>query len=157
MKQILDAACGSKMFWYDRDNENVLFVDNRSVTDTLCDGRKLVIKPDVVADFTKLPFEDGTFRLVVFDPPHLLRIGETSWMAKKYGKLPEDWQSLIKQGFTECFKVLQPFGVLAFKWSSEQIPHAQVLKLAPEPPMFGDRRGKTRWTMFVKGARENGQ
>lgn len=114
MKQILDAACGSKMFWYDRDNENVLFVDNRSVTDTLCDGRKLVIKPDVVADFTKLPFEDGTFRLVVFDPPHLIRIGETSWMAKKYGKLPEDWQSLIKQGFTECFRVLQPFGVLAF-------------------------------------------
>ena len=97
MKQIPDAACGSKMFWYDRDNENVLFVDNRSVTDTLCDGRKLIIKPDVVADFTKLPFEDGTFRLVVFDPPHLLRIGETSWMAKKYGKLPKHVSDYQKQ------------------------------------------------------------
>ena len=29
MKQkILDAACGSKMFWYDRNNEYTLYVDN---------------------------------------------------------------------------------------------------------------------------------
>lgn len=157
MKQkILDAACGSKMFWYDRTNEHTMYVDNRSFTDTLCDGRKLVIQPDVIADFTALPFHDNAFRLVVFDPPHMLKLGKNSWMAKKYGKLPENWQEVIKHGFDECFRVLQPFGTLAFKWSSEQIPHAQVLKLAPEPPMFGDRRGKTRWTMFVKGARENG-
>lgn len=152
--KILDAACGSKMFWYDRDNEHTLYVDNRRFTDTLCDGRKLVVDPDFIADFTALPIESNTFNLVVFDPPHMLKLGKNSWMAKKYGKLPENWQELIKSGFEECFRVLKPFGVLLFKWSSDQIPHAQVLRLAPELPLFGDRRGKTRWTIFVKGARK---
>lgn len=39
------------MFWFDKDNENVLFMDNRQLEDTLCDGRKLIIKLDIVADF----------------------------------------------------------------------------------------------------------
>lgn len=41
--------------------------------------------------------------MVVFDPPHLRTLGETSWMAKKYGKLPKDWQSLIHV----CFEYMQ--------------------------------------------------
>lgn len=154
--KILDAAFGSKMFWYDRDNEHTLYVDNRCFTDTLCDARKLVVNPDFIADFTALPIDSNTFNLVVFDPPHMLKLGKNSWMAKKYGVLPEDWQTYLQAGFAECFRVLKPFGVLMFKWSSDQIPHAQVLKLTPELPLFGDRRGKTRWTIFVKGARENG-
>lgn len=87
-KLILDACCGSRMFWFDKHNPLVLFVDKRSETLTAKDKdriRTIDVKPDVIADFTNLPFEDNSFYMVVFDPPHLKTLGETSWMAKKYG------------------------------------------------------------------------
>lgn len=153
--EILDACCGSKMFWYDRNNEHTCYVDCRKADETLCDGRRLEVKPDVLADFRDMPFPDNAFNLVVFDPPHLYRAGANSWLAKKYGVLPPEfeWQEYLKAGFTECYRVLRPFGVLLFKWNSDQIPFAEVIKLAPEKPLLGDRTGKTRWTVFVKGAR----
>lgn len=80
-KYILDACCGSKMFYFDKENENVLFMDNRQASEILCDGRKLEIKPDVVADFRHMPFDDNSFKVVVFDPPHLIKVGENSWLA----------------------------------------------------------------------------
>lgn len=75
-KKILDPCCGSKMFWFDRNNPNVLFADKRTVETTLCDGRTLVIEPDMIIDFRNMPFFDDTFNLVVFDPPHLIHAGE---------------------------------------------------------------------------------
>ena len=51
MKKILDACCGSRMFWFDRENQDVVFADNRELETTLCDGRNLLIKPDVKMDF----------------------------------------------------------------------------------------------------------
>ena len=89
------------MFWFDKQNPNVLFVDKRSETLTAKDRNKIrtiEVKPDIVADFTNLPFEDNSFYQVVFDPPHLKTLGENSWMAKKYGKLPDDWKSIIHEG-----------------------------------------------------------
>ena len=85
MPKILDACCGSRMFWFNRNNPDVIFADNRKLETTLCDGRALVIDPDVIIDFRNMPFDDNTFDLVVFDPPHLIRAGEKSWLAKKYG------------------------------------------------------------------------
>lgn len=35
-KIILDACCGSRMFWFDKKNPNVLFIDNRSETVWMC-------------------------------------------------------------------------------------------------------------------------
>ncbi|HHW80406.1 MAG TPA: SAM-dependent methyltransferase, partial [Bacteroidales bacterium] len=105
------------MFWFDKENENVVFMDNRELEDTLCDGRKLSIKPDVIADFRDIPYSDNTFKLVVFDPPHLIRAGKNSWLAKKYGVLGETWPQDIKQGFDECMRVLDMYGVLVFKWN----------------------------------------
>ncbi len=105
MKPVLDACCGSRMFWFDRRHPDVVFMDRRHETHTLCDGRTLEIKPDVVGDFRAMPFSDGEFRLVVFDPPHLIHAGESSWLAKKYGKLDrETWQEDLKAGFRECFR-----------------------------------------------------
>lgn len=43
-------------------------------------------------------------------------------------------------------------GVLVFKWNGEQIPFAEVVKLSPYKPIFGDKRAKTRWTVFVKNS-----
>ena len=97
-KYILDACCGSRMFWFDKSNKNTVFMDNRTLEDTLCDGRTLSVHPDVIGDFRNIPFDDNTFKLVVFDPPHLIHAGEN----------------------------------IDYK------------------PLFGDKRGKTRWTVFMK-------
>ncbi|MFZ3020162.1 MAG: SAM-dependent methyltransferase [Minisyncoccia bacterium] len=150
MQRILDACCGSRMFWFDRQNEDVLYMDNRQLSDTLCDGRKLEVNPDVVADFRNMPFEDESFYLVVFDPPHLKNAGEKSWMGKKYGILGQDWKSDLAQGFKECMRVLKPNGTLIFKWNEEQIALTEILKNTEFKPLFGNRRSKTHWLVFMK-------
>ena len=70
-KQVLDPCSGSRMFYFDRQSPDVLFCDIRNVDDMqLCDGRHFSVKPDVVLSVEDLPFDDETFALVVFDPPH---------------------------------------------------------------------------------------
>ena len=150
-KKILDACCGSRMFWFDKVHPGTIYMDNREFEDTLCDGRKLIIKPDIVADFTKMPFKDNSFKLVVFDPPHLLRAGKESWLAKKYGVLGINWKENLEDGFNECFRVLEPGGTLIFKWNEEQVKLKEILELVPYVPLFGDKRSKTHWLVFMKG------
>lgn len=150
MKTIIDVCCGSKMFWFNRNHPEAVYMDIRELEDTLCDGRKLIIKPDIIGDFKDIPYPDNTFKLAVFDPPHLIRAGEKSWLAKKYGILPGYWQSEIKQGFDECMRVLQPYGILIFKWNETQIKASEVLKAIGKLPLFGDRRTKTHWMVFMK-------
>ena len=33
---ILDTCCGSRMFHFDKENPNVVYMDNRDFEDTLC-------------------------------------------------------------------------------------------------------------------------
>lgn len=150
MKKILDACCGSRMFWFDKKNPETIYMDNRELTAILCDGRELKINPDIVADFKKMPFEDNSFYIVVFDPPHLRRVGHNSWLAKKYGRLPENWQEELKQGFNECMRVLKPNGTLIFKWNEAQVKLSEVLKCFSSRPLFGSRKDRTYWLVFMK-------
>lgn len=149
-KSILDPCCGSRMFWFDPKNQNVIFADNRHVDTTLCDGRHLVVEPDMEIDFRDMPFPDDTFNLVVFDPPHLIHAGESSWLAKKYGVLPKDWKPYLRDGFAECLRVLKPSHTLIMKWNTEQISLPEMLSAIGYRPLFGDQRGKTRWLVFQK-------
>ena len=159
MKKIIDVCCGSKMFWFDKENPNVLFIDKRSETvqakDSSCKSglRTIEVNPDIVADFTDLPLEDNSFYMVVFDPPHLKTLGETSWMAKKYGKLPNNWKEVISKGFDECMRVLKPNGTLIFKWNESEIKSSEILEIIPYKPLFGHttgRQAKTIWMAFMK-------
>lgn len=150
MKRVLDACCGSRMFYFDRDNPEVLYADNREVETTLCDGRQLLIKPDIQMDFRQMPYEDSCFKVVVFDLPHLVHAGTGSWLAQKYGILPVDWPEYLKQGFSECMRVLEPDGLLIFKWNEDQIKLSEVLRVFDKKPLLGDQRGKTRWLVFIK-------
>jgi ubiquinone/menaquinone biosynthesis C-methylase UbiE len=150
MAKILDACCGSRMFWFNRRHEDTLYMDNRQLHTTLCDGRKLEVNPDVIADFRNMPFEDNSFYMVVFDPPHLVTVGDNSWMAKKYGKLESTWKEDLKQGFRECMRVLKPNGTLIFKWNEDQIKLREILDVIEYEPLFGDRRSKTHWLVFMK-------
>ena len=158
-KRVLDACCGSRMFWFDKKNPDVEFCDIRTVDETLCDGRKLEIFPDTVADFTDLPFDNDTFWHVVFDPPHLMSLGTNSWMAKKYGVLPKDnWEKILHDGFAECMRVLKPNGTLIFKWNEQEISTAKVISVIGYNPLYGHKSGKlqkTQWMAFMKNNTES--
>lgn len=156
---VLDACCGSRMFWFDRADPRAVFVDKRRETHTLPDksskggSRELVIDPDIVADFTDLPFDDGQFALVVFDPPHFSRNGSNGWMAKKYGTLEGDWRDELRRGFAECLRVLRPEGVLVFKWNEDEVSVSEIVALCDVKPLFGNRYGKhykSHWIVFQK-------
>lgn len=161
--RVLDPCSGSRMMWFDRVNPDVIFGDRRNETITLTDRshgkelgtRTIRIEPDTLLDFRALPFIDGQFKLVAFDPPHLVRAGPMSWLAAKYGKLSARWQEDLRQGFAECFRVLAPDGVLIFKWNETQVKLAEVLALTPHQPLFGNTSGKkagTHWLVFMKPA-----
>lgn len=156
---VLDACCGSRMFWFDRKDERAVFGDIRREEHILKDAsspggsRRLIIDPDQQIDFRAMPFPDNHFHLVVFDPPHLVQNGRTGWLAKKYGKLGDEWREDISAGFAECFRVLKPYGTLIFKWNEHEVKVSELLKLTSEKPLFGNRCGKSaksHWIVFMK-------
>ena len=151
---ILDACCGSRMIWFDKYNPSTIYMDSRELDCTLQDGRPLHIHPDVIGDFRNMPFEDGRFKMVVFDPPHLLSLGEDSWLAKKYGRLSDTWKDDLKQGFDECMRVLQHEGILILKWSERDISISALLDVLGTQPLFGSRRSTgigPVWLVWMKG------
>lgn len=158
-KIILDACCGARMFWFDKQNPHVLFADIRQENLTLCDGRKLIVNPDIIADFTKMPFANDSFKLVVFDPPHLDNPTADSYMAQKYGTLLRTWKTDLKQGFDECMRVLEIYGVLIFKWNETRISVRRIIEIIGYEPLFGHKSGKlskTHWLCFMKIPQANG-
>jgi SAM-dependent methyltransferase len=152
-KKILDPCCGSRMFWFDRENPLTVFGDIRNESHILCDGRTLNIHPDIIMDFRAIPFPDNAFKLVVFDPPHLKGAGEKGWQGKKYGILGDNWKEDLRQGFEECFRVLKQDGVMVFKWNEHSIKLSSITPLIPYKPLLGHRSGaqqKTHWLLFMK-------
>lgn len=154
-KLILDPASSMRSFYFDKKDERVLFGDIREdETHLLTNNQTIHIKPDQVMDFRNIPYADNTFQAVIFDPPHMLRLSEKSWMRKKYGVLDsQSWREDIEQGFSECFRVLKNNGTLIFKWNEVSIPLKQVLALTPQKPVLGHPSGKrmgTHWVLFIK-------
>lgn len=159
-KKILDACCGGRMAWYQKEHEDTIYMDNRRLTERLSNGQTLNVQPDVIGDFRDMKFEDSTFSLVLFDPPHLRGVGKNSWLAKKYGVLDNDtWHEDLKKGFDECMRVLKPGGTLIVKWSidkshpSRSVKITDFVKLLGADPLFGDRpmSGKsTYWLVYMK-------
>lgn len=159
-KFILDACCGGRMFWFDKKQPNTLYVDNRIAEKGHRKHRKNhEVRPDIVMDFRKLALPDKSFKLVVWDPPHLKTLGETSDLRKSYGCLvAETWQSDLSRGFKECWRVLEDYGILIFKWNVSEISVKKVLSFFPEAPLFGHPTGsksKTHWFCFMKIPKEN--
>mgnify|MGYP000880626984 CR=1 FL=1 len=152
-KTILDVACGGKSFYFNKENPKVLFCDIRNGKFDFPTNRVVEINPDIICDFTKLPFKNKKFNMVVFDPPHLIHGGQNSWLVKKYGILPKDWQETIKKGFDECWRVLKPKGCLIFKWNETQITVSEILNTIGKQPLLGHKSGKqnkTHWLVFYK-------
>jgi len=155
---VLDVCCGPKGMWFNKHDPRALYADRRrerwSMDRVGCNGARVAnIDPDIIADFTDLPFPDNSFALVVMDPPHIPQESTTGHVVRQYGNLAGNWKEMLRQGFRECFRVLRPDGTLIFKWNECRIPVKDILPLSPEPPLFGHLSGKrmqTHWITFLK-------
>ena len=156
--KILDATCGHRSIWFQKQEPHTTYCDIREET---WDGvfgknhfhRHMVIAPDIICSFTDLPFPSEEFNLVIFDPPHITNLAESSWMRKSYGSLDGDWKPMIRNGFKECMRVLKVGGVLVFKWSDVSVTSREILNVIGEEPLFGHRSGRkmnTHWMCFMK-------
>jgi hypothetical protein len=159
-KFILDVCCAGRCFWFNKNHPNTIYQDIRVANKGHIPARpNHSVEPDVVGDFTDMKnFKDKSFKLVVFDPPHLTQGGETGWQIKKYGKLPKDWPLLITKGFNECWRVLEDYGMLVFKWNEYSVSFRDVLNCIPIQPLFGHptaKSGKTKWFVFMKIPEQN--
>lgn len=155
---VLDACCGARRMWFDEKDPRALFIDKRRETHIVDHGTPgtigrapIVVDPDLMADFTQMPFPDESFHLVVFDPPHVQRQEARGILTRKYGVLNGDWRQMLRKGFAECFRVLRPGGTLVFKWAESQFKIDEILALTPEKPLFGHKTSKTtHWCVFMK-------
>lgn len=167
--RILDATAGYRSIWYQKEYPDVVFMDKRcgkfyshTPNGHKDQKRRILVQPNVVAEWKHAPFKDGVFDMVIFDPPQIIRNeGSTpSGMAAKYGMFySHNWRAQIMGGAEELFRVLKPSGQFILKWSDSSRPVDEVIKLMPYPPLFGTRTGqanKTHWIMFIKH-RFNGQ
>jgi len=156
-KFILDACCGSRMFWFQKNQPNTIFQDIREYDRGFIDNRpNRELHPDKSGDFRAMDFPDKSFKLVVFDPSHLIGKPDGCRMTKTYGSLnAETWQSDIKKGFDECWRVLDDYGILIFKWGNHDIKIKTILEVIRKEPLFGHRTRNTKkqgthWFCFMK-------
>lgn len=155
-KFILDACCGAKCFWFDKNQTNTVYIDKRKEKKGFLAFRpNREISPDIVMDNRKMSFKDNSFKLVVFDPPHIIgKQGNKDMTNASYGVLDrKSWKDDIKKGFDECWRVLEDYGILVFKWSEVSIKHKEVLEVLNKEPLFGHpvrNKNKTHWFCFMK-------
>lgn len=151
--KILDVTCGSRMMWFNKNHSDCIYMDIRKEEIPQSDGTFLSINPDIIGDFTQIPFEENRFQLVVFDPPHSKWLGKNTIMGQRYGQLLPTWETDIRAGFNECFRVLKPNGILIFKWHTKDISLNKLLSVIDYTPLFGhtsSKHGKTIWLTFMK-------
>ena len=93
---VLDATYGNRNFW---DGSAAVQVVGLDLNPTRA--------PHVVGDFRALPFRDGTFDVVIFDPPHLSYPGPRSAMGKQFGgwKNHAEMRAGIAAGCREAWRV----------------------------------------------------
>lgn len=163
--KILDATCGARSIWYQKHHPFVVYMDFRKGKFSYSQGkrkntRNWIVSPDIIADYTSLPFMDNCFDLVLLDPPHLVRKNlPLSWFRTKYGGMTEaNYRSNLTKGFRELFRVLRPMGTFILKWSDIDKSTKEILKLVPYKPLFGTKTGQknnTHWILFIKHRSED--
>ena len=156
-KFIIDVCCGGRMFWKNKNHPNVIYQDIRKDILPLKEqyGMNFTVEPDIIGDFTNMPhIKDNSMKMVIFDPPHL-KLNTTAWMAKKYGTTKDvDLSKMLGDGFKECWRILDLYGTLIFKWNDGSIPIKEVKKYFPCEELINNRistKGKsTYWFVFMK-------
>jgi hypothetical protein len=148
---ILDACCGGRHWWFDKDNKNTIYMDIRSEPKgTIKLQTNWSVEPDVISSYCEMPFQNESFNLIAWDIPHKLK-NDSGIISKKYGFLGENWKFNTSKGFEECFRVLKNRGVLIFKFNDLDISFKEVLSLFPIKPLFGTptKKGVNNTAFFV--------
>lgn len=143
------------MWWWDKQHPLAVYMDRREEPKGANPARpNWHIKPDVLGDFRAMPFHDGSFHLVLFDPPHIVREKPSGIYPLYFGALqPDTEQEDLGRGFTECWRVLAPGGTLVFKWAGKL---DRVEPHFPATPIVGNRIIRkssglgVRWIIFYK-------
>ena len=142
--RILDMTAGWRGTWFE-------------IGDAVLLDRRAECEPDVVADWKALPFRDGSFDMVVFDPPHH-NLG-TGFLAESYGTCTTAQLMFdILHGSREARRVVRPGGWMALKWATRHIGLQRVLSHMPGwRPRFGQRttgrgyqKDSTYWCMLER-------
>lgn len=100
------------------------------------------------SDFRCLPYPDGTFDAIAYDPPYCAKGGRTTSgieeMDNRYGqedapRTPADLQGLINDGLTEMARLVKPKGIVLVKcmtyvssgklWAGTHLTLAHALSL----------------------------
>lgn len=154
-KYILDVCCGCRQFWFEKTHPNVIYMDLRREKPGFIDVRpNKEIKPNILADFRQIPFSNNTFKLVIMDPPHIIADGPLFRMTKEYGWLEQNsWWQDIRDGVNECWRVLDEFGILIFKWNEASIKRVHILNAIGKKPLIGHpvlSKIGTHWFTFMK-------
>jgi len=128
--RILDMTAGWRALWFEVDD--AVLVD-----------RRLECAPHVVADWKHLPFRDGSFDLVLFDPPH--KGFPSGFMAESYGVCTlEQVLFDMLHGAREARRVTRAGGLMVLKWATCALRLDRVLTHLPGwRPRFGQKT-KTR-------------
>ena len=155
--KILDATCGAKGIWFQKNHPFVTFMDKRNGKQYYASKKQTKIcykvEPDVVSEWKDAPFPDNYFDMIIFDPPHIVRKKSTkSNMITEYGSLqPDTWKDELKEGIERLFKILKPEGIFVFKWSDNGgLKVNKVLSLFPYKPLFGNVKDGNYWITFIK-------
>ena len=124
----LDACCGYRHMWKNKNTSNVIFIDI-----------KREVKPTIVASAKHLPFRDKIFDKIYCDPPHIIRsdtknmkLGQThSDFAKMYGswKNRSEWIAFVGRTNIEFKRILKDNGILWYKITSGGWQNVDILDL----------------------------
>jgi len=161
-KFILDACCGPRFMWVNKNHPNCIYIDVRKEDKGFQETRpNQCINPDFIMDFRDLPIEwNNKFKLIVWDPPHLLGKNYKSRITKSFGFLLADsWRDDFKKGFNNLWRCLEDYGVLIFKFNDASISFKEVLNQFHKDPLFqntiankktGNKEISTKWFCFMK-------
>lgn len=120
----LDATSSLRGYWWGRDQRGWLFLDRRAR-----------VKPDIVASNEYLPFRDGVFAQVFYDPPSVLR-GRGHWdfssmeFRYQHWRGPNDFRRNLDFVNDEFQRVLKPDGTVLVKYTVSKtcaLPLGEVL------------------------------
>ena len=123
----------------------------------VANGTDLEHKPDLTADFRAMPFRDGAFSQIIFDPPYVVKGGRrTSTMEDhqdRYGMTdaptnPLEGQQLVNDGLAESARLLETNGVLLVK-AQDYVSSGRVHWGVDETTIFSRALGLRKVDQFL--------
>jgi hypothetical protein len=120
----LDATASLRGYWRGRDQRGWVFLDRRAR-----------VKPDIVASNEYLPFQEGVFQQIFYDPPSVLR-GRGHWefssMEFRYThwRGPNYFRANLDLCNEEFYRVMKPDGTMLVKYTVSKtcaLPLVEVL------------------------------